>query len=94
MRVGAGEAIEDEQFAVFEIIQHLFVQMLKDGGRHGSIDVAPVDVFLAGRLGHEVAILRRAAGVGAGVGDQGTVVGELTFRGCRAISTSTAGARL
>ena len=69
--IRAGEAVEDKQFASLQIGDHLgadgFILLQRDG----PVDLAPGDLFVDLRDVHDEFVVRRAAGVLAGLDHQG-----------------------
>ena len=68
--VGAREGVDDVDVARAETLGDLVAQPLEGVLRDVGVDVAPPDPILGARLADDELVLRRAAGVDAGVHDQ------------------------
>jgi hypothetical protein len=64
-RVGAREAVEDEQFLVLERSEHLVVQDVELRRVNRPVDLAPCDLTRARRLADDEFVVGRAAGMQA-----------------------------
>ena len=76
LRVGAGERVDDVEVAVAEVRDDLLAQPLEVLLRDLRVDVAPPDPVLGARLADDELVLRRAAGVLAGVDGERAAFGE------------------
>ena len=77
LRVGAGERVDDvEVVAAADVRGHLLAQPLEVLLRDLGVDVAPPDPLLRAGLPDDELVLRRAAGVLAGVDGERAALGE------------------
>ena len=76
LRVGAGEGVDDVEVAVADVRDDLLAQPLEMLLRDLRVDLAPPDPVLGARLADEELVLRRAAGVLAGVDGERAALGE------------------
>ena len=75
--IGAGMAVLDEHLLALEIGDHAPVDVVEDLRRDRAVDRAPPDVRRGRRLLHDVLVVGRAPGMGAGHGDQRPAFGDL-----------------
>ena len=76
--VGAAEQVLDEQLHALGVGQHVCVQGVELLGGHGLVGVPP-DLILGRCVTDDELVLGGAAGVGAGLDDEGAVGSELAF---------------
>jgi hypothetical protein len=76
LRIGAGEGVDDVEVAVGEVGRDLGAKAVEAILLERPVHIAPPDALLGGRLPHDELVLRRAAGVAAGVDDERPALGE------------------
>jgi hypothetical protein len=75
-RVGAGERVDDVDVLVLEVRGDLLAQALEVLLRDRLVDLAPPDAVLGSGFPDDELVLRRPAGVPAGVDDERSALGE------------------
>ena len=75
-RVGARVRVDDVEVARVQVLGDLVAEAVEVLLRDRLVDLAPRDPVLGLRLLHEELVLGRAAGVLAGVDDEGAALGE------------------
>ena len=76
LRIGAGERVDDVEIALAEVRGDLLAQTLEPVLGELRVDVAPPDPVLRARLADDELVLRRAAGVLAGVDRERAAFGQ------------------
>ena len=77
--IGTDVAIESVGFALGKICGDLLEERVEDGRVYRLVGVAPVDMFLAGRLFDEKLVFGRASGVRTRIDDQLSVASDDTL---------------
>ena len=77
--VGTGVGFAHIQLLVGQVGHHFLVQLVKLVGVEGDVDITPPHAVFGVLVAHHEPVFGRAAGELAGVGHQGSVVGEVAF---------------
>ena len=95
LRVGAGERVDDvEVVAAADVRGHLLAQPLEVLLRDLGVDVAPPDPLFGARLLDDELVLRRAAGVLAGVDGERPALGEPALTAGQRVGVELRGRRV
>jgi hypothetical protein len=77
--IGAGPRVEDVELAFLHVSHHVAMEEIELLRLDRTVDRAPVHVALAGRVADDELVVRGAARVLTGAGDERALRGELSF---------------
>ena len=93
-RIGAREGVHDVDVVTLEMTEDLVAQTLEAILVEILVDLAPGDPLLAARLPDDVLVVRRAAGVHAGVDDERPALRKLSIPPLQRVHVEKRGGRM